>query len=255
MKNKLIFCLFMMLLSSGCVTTNPPLQNPPPITTMQEVENLVEQGQIMEVESILDKYSKTWKTQAIRGDIAAHRKQWQVAARLFQDSLNLVEISPQQPNYEEVEKIYRSFEDAQLLAGETVSSLIPPPHNPAKSLWVPPKMRIAVEFKTGGWKESDITQKGKNAIKRIAKYLNKDNVEKATLTGHTDEIGKASYNKWLSEQRAKSVEAYLQSVGVQTRIKTRGKGEDEPLRPLPRWKNLTQDEIYQRDRRVELEMK
>ena len=243
----------MMLLSNGCMTTNPPLPNPP-ITTMQDVENLVEQGQIIEAESILDQYSKTWKTQTIRGDIAAHRKQWQVAARFFQDSLNLIETTPQQPNYEEIEKIYRSFEDAQLLAGETVSSLIPPPHNPAKSFWVPPKMRIPVEFKPNGWKVEDITKRGKNAIEGIAKHLNKQNVKTATLIGHTDEIGKATYNQWLSEQRAKSVETYLQNSGVQTSIESYGKGEDEPL-PLPRWKELTEDEIHQRNRRVELEMK
>lgn len=249
MTNKLIFFLVIILLSSGCATT-PPL---PPIAVIQEVESLVEDDQLAEAERKLDKYAKTWQIQAIRGDIAAHRKQWQKAALFFRESLDLSKKAHQQPDYEEIKKIYVSFEDAQLLAGEAVGSLVPPPHDSARSFWVPPKMRVTVKFKTGGWKVSDITQKGKKAIKRIADYLNEYNVEKATLIGHTDEKGRAIRNQKLSEQRAESVAAFLQNVGIQTKIKTCGKGEDEPLRPLPRWKNLTQEQIYQRDRRVELE--
>jgi outer membrane protein OmpA-like peptidoglycan-associated protein len=222
------------------------------IAAIKEAESLVEQNQIV-VDKILDKYAKTWETQAIRGDAASYQKQWKKAALFFRESLDLTKIAPQQLDYKEIKKIYDSLEDAQVFAGEIVSSLVPPLRDPAKSLWVTPKIRIAVEFKNGGWKVSETTQKGKKAIKRIADYLNAHNVEKITLTGHTDERGKRSYNQWLSEQQAKSVAAYLQNFGVQTRIKTRGKGEDEPL-PLPRWKNLTQEEIYQRNRRVEIEI-
>jgi len=222
------------------------------IAAIQEAESLVEQNQIV-VDEILDKYAKTWETQAIRGDAASYQKQWKKAALLFRESLDLIKIVPQQPDYKEIKKIYDSLEDAQVFSGEIVSPLVAPPPDPAKYFLVPPKIRIAVEFKMGGWKGSDITPKGRNAIKRIADYLNAHNVEKITLTGHTDIIGKSIDNQWLSEQRAKSVAAYLQHIGVQTRIKTRGKGEDEPL-PLPRWKNLTQEEISQRNRRVEIEI-
>ncbi|MDM8563324.1 OmpA family protein [Candidatus Marithioploca araucensis] len=253
MRNKLVFFLFILFLGNGCATLPKP-----PMTAIQKAENLVEQNQMPQAEQLLDKYRKTWKTQAIRGDIAAYRGQWQVAARFFQESLNLAkaETAYPEPAYDEKERIYRSFEEAQLLAGETVSSLVEPPNDPTKSAWQIKKMRIPVEFKTNGWKVNDATEEGKESIKKMADYLNEHNVRKVTVIGHTDERGKASYNKWLSEQRAKSIHQYLSKNTQTTNIESYGKGEDEPLRPLPRWgKNWKQDEIDQRDRRVELIIK
>ena len=246
MRNKLLFFWLILFLGNGCAT----LPNPS-MTAIQNAEHLVEQNQSAQAEQLLEQYRKTWKTQAIQGDIAAYRGQWQKAAQFFKESLNLAETAHPEPAYSEKDRIYSSFEEAQLLAGKTVSALIEPPHDPVKSWYVPKKMRIAVEFESDGWKVDDITQEGKEAIERMANYLH--NKRKAAIIGHTDERGKASYNQRLSEQRAKSIHQYLRNKGTQTKITTEGKGEAEPLRPLPRWKrNWTQAEIYQRDRRVEL---
>jgi len=251
MRNKLIFFLFIFL-GNGCAT----LPNPP-MTAIQKAENFVEQNQMPQAEQMLDKYSKTWKTQAIRGDIAAYRGQWQGAARFFQESLNLAKTAP----YHEKERIYRSFEDAQLLAGKTVGSLIePPPSNEKSTGHVIKKMRIAVEFETNGWKVDNndhITPEGRTAIKEMAVHLNKQhNIRKVTVIGHTDAQGEASYNQKLSERRAKSIHQYLLNESQITNIESYGKGEYKLLRPLPRWiRNWTQDEIDQRDRRVELIIK
>jgi len=62
------------------------------IAAIQEAESLVEQNQIV-VDEILDKYAKTWETQAIRGDAASYQKQWKKAALLFRESLDLIKIS------------------------------------------------------------------------------------------------------------------------------------------------------------------
>jgi outer membrane protein OmpA-like peptidoglycan-associated protein len=255
MRNKLLFFWFILLLGNGCAT----LPNPP-MTAIQKAEHLVEQNQMPQAEQILDQYRKTWKTQAIRGDIAAYSGQWQVAALFFQKSLNLAEKAHPELAYQEKKKIYSSFEEAQLLAGETVGSLIEPPRDPTKSWPIIKKMRIAVEFETNGWKvdkNAHITPEGRTAIKRMAEYLNQQhNVRRVTVIGHTDERGKASYNKKLSERRAKSIHQYLLNESQITNIESYGKGEKDPLRPLPRWgKNWNQDEIYQRDRRVELIIK
>ena len=67
------------------------------------------------------------------------------------------------------------------------------------------------------------------------------------VAGHTDSTGSATYNKALSERRAKSVAAYLTSRGVrQQRLIVVGAGEDHPVAS-----NAT-PEGRQLNRRVEL---
>ena len=51
-----------------------------------------------------------------------------------------------------------------------------------------------------------------------------------TIIGHTDKIGKDSYNKDLGYRRAESAKLYLvNQVGMQTEIKVDSKGEKEPM--------------------------
>ncbi len=55
--------------------------------------------------------------------------------------------------------------------------------------------------------------------------------ERLLIEGHTDAIGAANYNQWLSLQRARAVKAYLVSrYGIQPdRLKIVGRGESRPL--------------------------
>lgn len=54
-------------------------------------------------------------------------------------------------------------------------------------------------------------------------------VESIRITGHTDRSGPARFNKWLSGMRAKSVQLWLLSLGVDPRIThVRGVGSSEP---------------------------
>jgi outer membrane protein OmpA-like peptidoglycan-associated protein len=69
------------------------------------------------------------------------------------------------------------------------------------------------------------------------------------VEGHTDSDGSESYNLQLSQQRAGSVGAYLQSHGVNPqRIVTVGVGESRPVAPN------TSAEGKQQNRRVELKL-
>lgn len=53
--------------------------------------------------------------------------------------------------------------------------------------------------------------------------------ETVTVEGHTDNVGSASYNQTLSEQRAYSVKDFLVSEGVpSTRVSAAGYGETRP---------------------------
>ena len=50
------------------------------------------------------------------------------------------------------------------------------------------------------------------------------------IAGHTDSIGDAAYNQWLSEQRAASVKQYLVNLGVSAEQLTAvGFGESQPI--------------------------
>ena len=71
-------------------------------------------------------------------------------------------------------------------------------------------------------------------------------ITKIEVQGHTDDVGKDSYNKRLSSGRAKSVRKYLIRAGVaRSRLTAKGYGEDQPIDT-----NET-DEGRSRNRRVE----
>jgi outer membrane protein OmpA-like peptidoglycan-associated protein len=66
-----------------------------------------------------------------------------------------------------------------------------------------------------------------NSVDRVLKEFDKTFVE---VAGHTDSTGSAQYNQGLSERRAQSVAAYLESRQVRPeRLITVGAGEDHPV--------------------------
>ncbi|MFM2356859.1 MAG: hypothetical protein RLZZ528_2595 [Pseudomonadota bacterium] len=81
----------------------------------------------------------------------------------------------------------------------------------------------------------------------VASNLNRYPNSRVQVIGHTDNTGTAAYNQDLSERRATSVAAILQSGGVNpARLRAIGKGEDQPIAS-----NLT-PEGRQQNRRVEI---
>ncbi len=51
-----------------------------------------------------------------------------------------------------------------------------------------------------------------------------------TITGHTDSLGSAKYNQWLSEKRAQAIADYIVRKGVSSsRIIVKGEGESFPI--------------------------
>ena len=64
----------------------------------------------------------------------------------------------------------------------------------------------------------------------LADSLNKYPDSIVTVTGHTDNVGTAAYNRDLSQRRAQSVSSVLQQGGVSyNRIRTVGAGESQPI--------------------------
>lgn len=255
MKKTLFFCFIMLIFISACTSSLPKPTN----QQLKEIGQLVTQKKYLEVDELLNNYGKTPKTQLIRGDILAYQKDWEQVPQYFQEALQLLEKENNIYSYEEFEErkaIYDLLADAQLLAGEMLKPIEPPPRDPSRSLPFDKEILLPVEFDENGWKVSDITSEGKKNVRELAYYLEEHSVKKVILVAHTDKRGDAVYNQRLSERRAISIKKYLLNIignshRQQLEIEAIGRGEDEPLRPLPRWKNLTQEEIYQRDRRVE----
>ncbi|WP_291721855.1 OmpA family protein, partial [Bernardetia sp.] len=67
-------------------------------------------------------------------------------------------------------------------------------------------------------------------IKRLFEILKENTSLKVSIEGHTDNTGKADYNKQLSENRAKSVAEQLISLGVdKARVSYEGFGSEKPI--------------------------
>ncbi len=98
---------------------------------------------------------------------------------------------------------------------------------------LPKKVELAAsalfDFNKGGF--DNISQEGKASLDELAsKVLSNENV-RLKVTGYTDYKGSDDYNIALSEQRAKSVKAYLVSKGInEQNIMTDWKGESEPVK-------------------------
>lgn len=78
--------------------------------------------------------------------------------------------------------------------------------------------------------KATLRPESKYELERLAKLMNENPTLKIEISGHTDNIGSAAYNKTLSEQRAKSVVDYLIGVGIAAnRMTYVGYGFDKPI--------------------------
>lgn len=94
----------------------------------------------------------------------------------------------------------------------------------------------------------NLTDKAREGLNKVAKWLNDNPDVNVEISGHTDGIGSDAYNQTLSENRAKSVyEYFIHEGGVSSkRLSYKGYGKSRPI--------ATNDtaEGRQQNRRVEL---
>lgn len=77
---------------------------------------------------------------------------------------------------------------------------------------------------------ASLTRPMRKELAALARHLNKYPNSTVRVVGHTDNVGSASYNMQLSQQRASAVAAELVSDGVNpARIVAVGRGEDRPI--------------------------
>lgn len=108
---------------------------------------------------------------------------------------------------------------------------------------------IAVMFDSGLLFEFDsdaIQGAARSNLDALAASLNKYPQSDLMIVGHTDAVGRDSYNMDLSERRAAAARSYLRSQGVSRGIQALGRGETEPIAS-----NET-DEGRRLNRRVEI---
>jgi len=67
-------------------------------------------------------------------------------------------------------------------------------------------------------------------LNKLEQLLSVNDKIKVEISGHTDNIGKTNYNKWLSQKRANAVVNYLVNKGIdERRLIAKGFGESKPL--------------------------
>jgi OOP family OmpA-OmpF porin len=77
---------------------------------------------------------------------------------------------------------------------------------------------------------SYLTETGKMALDSIAVMLVSNTAIAIEVQAHSDNRGSASYNKMISQKRAKSVVKYLAEKSiVQSRLTSLGLGEEKPI--------------------------
>ena len=93
--------------------------------------------------------------------------------------------------------------------------------------------------------KADIKPEHVQKINRLAKQLNKYDLHKLKIVGHTDDIGHPEYNQKLSEERAQSVASiFVQQGFKQNDLTVLGRGSSQPFVPN------TSDENHASNRRV-----
>ena len=91
--------------------------------------------------------------------------------------------------------------------------------------------RIAEVFKPVyfGYDQSSLSAEGQSTLQEIGKLMKEVPEITARIEGHADEKGSNDYNLALGERRAKTVNDYLTSYGIQgSKLSTISYGEEKP---------------------------
>jgi outer membrane protein OmpA-like peptidoglycan-associated protein len=86
----------------------------------------------------------------------------------------------------------------------------------------------SLKFETG---KATLNADGEALLTKLAGVLKKYSENRITISGHTDNVGKASDNVTLSQRRADSVKAYILGAGVPARcvLSSTGYGSEKPV--------------------------
>lgn len=202
-------------------------------------------------------YHRLWQVLATLGDIAQGRDDHTTATKRFQESLEAIAdtgVTKTAPPEKTIAAIFKKAETSRMLA----KTFVPTPKNRAGeptglgSLNIrgfkPSRVAIPITFE---YDSVEFTPEGARAAEDMIAQLTTQGSPDILLVGHTDARGAFGYNQYLSELRANAVRTFLLESGYQGKVKTVGRGEDEPFLPDdPSRYHIEQ--IHQMNRRVEL---
>lgn len=115
---------------------------------------------------------------------------------------------------------------------------------------VPAPIPVPITFTTD---DIELTPDGARAAALLAEYLRLKRPEGISLSGHADSRGPDGYNMELSRKRLEAIETYLRSAGYTGKLSLLPRGKREPYSGIDRTR-LPREEVYQADRRVELQL-
>jgi outer membrane protein OmpA-like peptidoglycan-associated protein len=99
--------------------------------------------------------------------------------------------------------------------------------------------------------EDTFTEPGRKQAAALTEFLKQRNLQTVTLSGHADPRGSDEYNMELSRRRLETVERYLRQAGYTGKVVLQPMGKREPY-PAPQRAQMSREEAFQLDRRVEL---
>ena len=100
----------------------------------------------------------------------------------------------------------------------------------AKQLFDEEKATLVLEGVNFETNSAVLTSGSAGILDRVIASLKAWTDVRVEVAGHTDSVGRAAYNKTLSEKRAESVRAYLEAGGIDgSRLEARGYGEEMPI--------------------------
>ena len=77
---------------------------------------------------------------------------------------------------------------------------------------------------------AELTRSGKQELHQLTRKLNNQtSINRIEVVGHADSIGSDEYNQQLSQQRAQSVQVYLQQSLQAVAVDVLGMGETRPV--------------------------
>lgn len=93
------------------------------------------------------------------------------------------------------------------------------------------KLDLSIQF---DYNSAKLQESSRPLLANVATAMGSERIKelKFRIEGHTDSIGRATYNQQLSQRRAMSVLEFLAQQGVdKQRLQAEGKGSTEPLYP------------------------
>lgn len=132
--------------------------------------------------------------------------------------------------FEPCDPVPHAAAPAPVVVVEEVKEVVvvaPPAPPPARFVTEKVSVTSDVLFR---YNKAELTDAGKAALDDIAARIKDASVDGVQIAGYTDRIASVAYNQKLSEQRAQSVQRYLESKGVNARQElVEGKGESSPV--------------------------